>query len=199
MRETEITIQIFEDLESIFKKVRDSGFEEDSHYYVNDWYFSGLDTSHQIEYNKLLKNSFLLRQIVEENEITNYLVYKDKEIDENGNVLSEDKIKVTLSSIDDALKVFKKSNTNCWCELHQSIYVVKKGKIKFTIQQIQDLGNFIEYEEDESMKDMSTKEKREFMLSQIQKLNLDMSSSISCKKVYMKYLQGLNNKDKTIN
>ena len=197
MRETEITIQIFEDLDYILEHIKKLGFEMVCEYKLNDFYFSALDTSKKLDYSTIIKNSFLVRQLLVRDEVSNMLVYKNKEIDETGAVVSEEKIRVQLSSLENTLKIFEKANINRWCELHQNMFEFKKGNIFFTVQNIDSLGNFIEYEEDETMKDMTNTEKREFMHSQIAKLNLKMSDNISCKKVYMKYLQNLNN-NKTI-
>lgn len=105
MRETEITVQVFEDLEIILTKLKNSGLNQVSKYQLNDWYFTNLKTNSEISYFLLLKNSFLVRQVVE-NEEQVYLGYKDKEVDETGKVLSEEIIKVELLNLEDSLKIF---------------------------------------------------------------------------------------------
>lgn len=187
MRETEITIQVFDDLVTIFNKLNKHGFNIVSKYELNDWYFTKLKTNSTVSYSSLLENSFLVRQIIEDTEMV-YLCYKDKQIDEKGNVLSEEKIKVNVSNLLDTLKIFNKANINCWCKLKQMNYVFKKGQIEFVVQEVEDLGNFIEYEENETMVDMNFKQKIDYMYSQIKNLDLNLGTDLSCKKVYMKYI-----------
>jgi adenylate cyclase class IV len=139
----------------------------------------------------LLKNSFLVRQVISDSEKI-YLCYKDKEVDKNGKVLSEEKIKVPLNNLQDTLKIFNKANINCWCSLKQTIYEFQNGSIEFLVQVVDDLGNFIEYEENETMKNLTTEQKMEQMSSQLKSLGLKLGSDFSCKKVYAKYLKNLN-------
>lgn len=188
MRETEITIQIFEELNIIISKLKESGFTQISCYQLNDWYFTNFKEKTNISYSLLLKNSFLVRQVIEKEEKI-YLVYKDKYVDDFDNVLSEEKTKVEVSSLADTLKIFDKANINCWCNLKQTIYVFRKDKVEFALQAVEGLGNFIEYEEDESMSEMSNKQKIDFMFSQIKALNLNSGNDLSCKKAYMKYIK----------
>lgn len=192
MRETEITIQIFDDLDTIFAKLDKLGFQQISKYELNDWYFTKLKINSKVSYSYLLKNSFLVRQVLEDKEKI-YLCYKDKQIDKTGRVLSEEKINVIVSNLADTLKIFNKANLNCWCELKQILYVFKKGQIEFSVQAVEDLGNFIEYEENETMLNMSSKQKIDFMYSQIKNLNLNFGTDLSCKKVYMKYINEFDN------
>jgi predicted adenylyl cyclase CyaB len=191
MKETEITIQIFENLQTIIRKISNLGFEQIESYQLNDWYYSALRIFEKTDYSSLIKNSFIVRQVISDNEKI-FLCYKEKEIDENGNVLGEEKIKVPVSNLSDTLKIFNKSNINCWCELKQTIYVFKKDNIQFLVQSVSGLGNFIEYEEDDTMANMTTNQKIDYMCSQLKKLGLKMGNDLFCKKVYMKYLKTLN-------
>lgn len=189
MRKTEMTIQVIEELDVILHKFEHLGFKQISRYKLNDWYYSNLKTNAKSSYSSLLKNSFLVRQVIEDEE-TNYLVYKDKEVDGTGKVLSEEKTKVELSNLANALTIFDKANINCWCELKQTIYVFQKGKVQFAVQAVEGLGNFIEYEEDESMSEMSSQQKIDFMFSQVKHFDLKLGADLSCKKAYMKYING---------
>ncbi len=191
MRETEITVQVFEDLDIIFTKLQRLGFEQVRQYQLNDWYFTHLPTDTKIAYPTLLKNSFLVRQVIEGVEKV-YLQYKDKEIDQAGNVVSEEKIKVEISNLADALKIFAKTNINCWCELQQTLYVFKHGESEFAVQAVAGLGNFIEYEADETMAEMNTPQKMDYMYAQLKNLHLNLGTDLSCKKVYLKYLNARN-------
>lgn len=151
MRETEITVQVFEDLDVIFTKLKRLGFEQVRQCQLNDWYYTHLPTDTKVVYPALLKNSFLVRQVIDSDTKKAYLYYKDKEIDQKGNVVSEEKIKIEISNLADALKIFAKAGINCWCELQQTMYVFRQGKIEFAVQAVAGLGNFIEYEEDETI------------------------------------------------
>jgi len=70
--------------------------------------------------------------------------------------------------------------------LKNNSYVYKKDEICFVVQCIKDLGIFIEYEEDDSMKNMNEKEKFNYMSKIVKQLGLKLGQNYSCKKVYMK-------------
>ncbi len=191
MRETEITVQVFENLDTIFNKLQRLGFKQVRQYQLNDWYFTHLPTNAKVDYPTLLKNSFLVRQVIDDTERV-YLNYKDKAIDQNGNVVSEEKIKVEVANLADTLKIFAQANINCWCELKQTLSVFRQGKIEFAVQAVAGLGNFIEYEEDATMTAMTTQQKMDAMYATIKNLGLRIGTDLSCKKVYMKYLHERN-------
>ena len=187
MCETEITVQVFADLKTIFRQLKSLGFRQVREYGLHDWYFTSLPLTNQIDYPTLMQNSFLVRQVTGD-ETTAKLCYKDKTIDPNGNVTSEAKIAVPVSDLAGTLQIFQAARLNHWCELKQTLYVFRQGSTEFAVQDVADLGIFIEYEEDETMTGMTTQAKMDYMYAALQKLHLPLGSDRSCKKAYLKYL-----------
>lgn len=183
--ETEITVQVFNKLEEIQKILKGSGFEMIESYQLNDWYFSKYEDISFFGYQDLLNNSFLVRQIIDDNPQIQ-LCYKKKVLDENNNVISEEKTNTTIKDLEKTLQIFKMANLNNYCVLKNNSYVYKKDEICFVVQCIKDLGIFIEYEEDDSMKNMNEKEKFNYMSKIVKQLGLKLGQNYSCKKVYMK-------------
>lgn len=183
--ETEITVQVFNKLEEIQKILKGSGFEMIESYQLNDWYFSKYEDISFFGYQDLLNNSFLVRQIIDDNPQIQ-LCYKKKVLDENNNVVSEEKTNTTIKDLEKTLQIFKMANLNNYCVLKNNSYVYKKDEICFVVQCIKDLGIFIEYEEDDSMKNMNEKEKFNYMSKIVKQLGLKLGQNYSCKKVYMK-------------
>ena len=181
MKETEITVQVFNDIDEIDKILQRQGFSIIENYKMKDWYFSKYDNIIDLKYTELINQSFLVREL--ENEIQ--LCYKNKEYDQHGNVISEEKIKTKLSDLHNALQVFKMAHLNNYCIVENNSYVYQKNDICFVIQIIKDLGIFLEYEEDDSMKDMSAQEKFTHMCNIVKNLDLKIGKDFSCKKVDM--------------
>lgn len=184
MKETEITVQVFNPFEEINDILLNKGFKLLENYQLNDWYFSRLENVKEMPYLNLLNNSFLVRQILTDKEKIK-LCYKQKELDEKGNVINEEKTNASVSSLSDALEIFNKAGLNNYCVVKNNSYVYKKDEIYFLVQVIENLGIFIEYEEDESMKDMNEKQKFNHMVSIVNSLGLKLGKDYSCKKVYM--------------
>jgi len=188
MKETEITVQVFNNLDEIKSILNNLGFSIIEEYSMTDYYFSkySADELKNFSYQDLIKNSFLVRDIKDANPKI-LLTYKNKELDKLGNVIGEEKIKCRLGILQNAIDIFNSAGLNNWCVLDQKIIVFKKEDICFAIQDVKDLGIFIEYEEDDSMKNLSPNEKISLMLDTLKQLNLNLGTDYSCKKVYMKF------------
>ena len=184
MQETEITVQVFNSFEETDKELKNQGFEMIENYKLNDWYFSKLENIQNVPYIDLMDNSFLVRQVLTDSEKIK-LCYKHKKLDDFGNVIAEEKTNTYLSSLADAIEIFKKAGLNNYCVVKNDSYVYKKGNIAFVVQVIENLGIFIEYEEDETMEGMSNTQKIEHMKKIIDSLGLKLGQDYSCKKVFM--------------
>ena len=190
MRETEITVQVFDTMQNVEKQLIKLGFEIPERYHMKDWYFSKYTTDElkAMSYLDIINNSVIVRYICDDSPRT-YLVYKKKEMDKDDNVIAEEKYNVILSDTDDARKILNMAGMNNWCEVVNDSIVFSKDGVVFVLQDIEDLGVFIEYEEDESMSNMTDEEKFRYMQDYLTGLNLNLGADFSCKKVYMKFLK----------
>lgn len=184
MKQTEITVQVFNSFEELANILKSQGFKMIENYQINDWYFTKLDNIKDIKYLNLLNNSFLVRQVLSDSEEVS-ICYKKKEVDEFENVMSEEKIKTFVNSLQKTLDIFKCAGLNNYCTIKNNTFVYQKDKISFAVQVVDNLGVFIEYEEDESMRNLNAKEKFNKMISILNSLNLNIGQDYSCKKVFM--------------
>lgn len=189
MRETEVTVQCFNSLNEIFEILQNSGWVEIAKFQLNDWYFSkcSLAELKEMNYAELLINSFLVREMIKEGVSENSILYKSKFFDNNGNVISEVKTSSRISDIKSTLQIYKNAGLTMWCGLENTSYVYKKNNVEFVIQEVKDVGIFIELEEYEDIKDCSDREKFEILVKNLQSTNLDLGNDFSCKKVFMKF------------
>lgn len=183
MKETEITVQVFESKEDIFTKLNDLGFEIVENYQLNDWYYIKVDNMSNMSYKDLLEQSILVRQIISD-EIENQICYKNKEYNANGDVIREEKVKSKIDDAESVKQIFELAGLNNYCTIENNSFVFKKGDICFALQIVKDLGMFIEYEEDDTMpKNLSIPEKIQYMLNLVKGLGLRIGTDTSCKKV----------------
>jgi len=190
MKETEITVQILDDVNELINMLKNKNFSLEDEFDMIDYYFSKDDTEtlKKLEYLDIINHSFLVRQIVGNDNSVN-LMFKSKELDEKGNVIAEEKVKTPVASLEKALKIFRLSGLNNWCEIKQHMLVWKRGETEFAIQIVDGLGAFIEYEETESMKNFTEQEKIDAMLADLKGLGINIGDDYSCKKVYMKFMK----------
>lgn len=200
---TEITVQLFEDKDTILAKLRDRKVEFVENYTVVDHYFTKM-SRHELynsstgakSYNNIIRNSIILREIDNgDGDRKARIVHKNKVLDANGNVISEDKLGTSIGNLTTVSKILERAGLNCWCELVNHSTVYRVGEFDLAIQDIDGLGRFLEIEEPDSMKGWSNEEKFEYMKKFVQSLNLDIGENFSCKKPYMQLLKNLGCQD----
>lgn len=81
--------------------------------------------------------------------------------------------------------MIKFSGLNNYSAVKNNSYVYKKDEIVFIVQIIENLGIFIEYEEDDNMTIMKQQEKIDYMCNVVNSLNLKLGNDYFCKKVFM--------------
>ena len=192
MKETEITIEVFDTLDQINRILKEKGFIVERKYDLIDYYYSkySIVELNKFNYKELINNSFLVRQFVDDSP-TSSIIFKNKDLDNLGNVIREEKVKCGIKDLDNALRIFNLAGLNCWCTLNQHVLIYKKDSIEFAVQIVDDLGIFIEYEEDDTMFNMSEQEKIDLMFNALQGLGLKLGKDYSCKKVYLKFKKQL--------
>ena len=194
MKQTEITVQVFDTKENVLKRLYDLGFVLTENYQLNDWYFTKLDDIKQTNFQDLINNSILIREVVEDGTSHTQICYKKKYYDAQGNVTSEEKTKTKVDSRDSILSILLQAGLNNYCEIHNDSFCFAKGDLAFAVQVVDDLGIFIEYEEDDSIpKGLSNEDKIHYMLEIVKKLGLNIGNDYSCKKVLMKINQSKEN------
>ena len=186
--ETEITVELLDTFENTLTKLINQGFEIKEKVLMTDYYFSKLSLNNlqALEYAELIKNSFLVRNVRTETEEINQIIFKKKVLDSSNNVIAEEKIKTDISDLNSTIKLFKEAGLTNYTTLTQQMTVVGKDKIVFVIQEVENLGTFIEYEEDDSMNELTEQEKIDTMLNTLKTLSLNIGNDYSCKKVYLK-------------
>ena len=187
--ETEITVELLDTFENTLTKLINQGFEIKEKVLMTDYYFSKLSLNNlqALEYAELIKNSFLVRNVRTETEEINQIIFKKKVLDSSNNVIAEEKIKTDISDLNSTIKLFKEAGLTNYTTLTQQMTVVDKDKIIFVIQEVENLGTFIEYEEDDSMNELTEQEKIDTMLNTLKTLSLNIGNDYSCKKVYLKF------------
>lgn len=185
MKETELTYEIFNSIEKCHQILLNQGFQFIEVYTLNDRYFSKLpiDTIKETSFQNTIKNSFLLRNITDECGSKTYLVYKNKEFDKDGNVISEEKIKTKIDNFDNTLKILESANFKPWASYTSVNYIYEKDDKCIDIQDVKDLGLFLEIEEFDYMKNMTPEQKIKELQKFADSLGLSKSQNSSINKL----------------
>ena len=148
MAQTEITVQIFEDIKNILAKLEDMGFAWKDTFTGTDQYFTTL-TPEQVKkasYKELLDSSIIIREFDKASTNTHQimLVHKKKNLDNQGKVIGEEKTSVIISDSAAAARMLANAGLINWMTLSQqnNFYVSgEKTVIAGTVRGLE--GSFI--------------------------------------------------------
>jgi len=152
--QSEITVEVLCDKETLFSLLKKKGFKYVDLLEINDYYYTHLPATEKISFRELIANSFLIRCLRHKNlknkrKSTYYtrLVYKKKGFDSDNNVVNEKKIVCELSCTSAANEIFQLSGLLNWCTKPINGYGFYRGKQYIFIQEVEDLGLFLEIEQ----------------------------------------------------
>ena len=110
-QKTEITFQIFQNINEIKKQLVSLGYEETEEFTGCDTYFTTLRSNeiNSASYKDLLNSSIIIRSFKTKgkSELTNLMVFKNKILDNNNNVISEEKISTQISDLNSKIEEFQ--------------------------------------------------------------------------------------------
>ena len=147
MKQIEITVRLDENMQSAIRKLENQGFKKIRESKIDDIYM----TSKLKELNKdniqtILKNSVLLRSLKLENKEIKKITYKNKEIDKNGDIISEQKINLDCSDLEKAKDLFEHLEFEELIRVRYKVTVYSNDKAEYAFQDVENLGVLIEYE-----------------------------------------------------
>lgn len=105
--ENEITVEVLETRENVIKSISSNDFKLLKEYDINDIYLVKKEYENCKNYNELLNNCILIRDISENPNPRKLITYKQKNIDDNGNILNQINADVEINNIDDAYNMLK--------------------------------------------------------------------------------------------
>lgn len=186
--QTEITTRVLMTNEALYKLLDDEGFTFEGAYEIEDTYYSSLggkEKVKEVDYQTLISHSMIVRKVTSDDEGEECLIYKNKKFNDKGNVIGENKIRLKVDSCDRLNLILKTSGFESWCKVINCSKWFKKGEIEIIVQEVEDLGTFIEVEEYESIAHLSDEEKFGALIKLVESLNIKTDSEYSVKKPYM--------------
>lgn len=192
MAQTEITVQIFEDIEKVIAKVQSLGYAWKDTFTGKDIYFSTLSLSEvkNASYKDLIDSSVIIREFDKKStgDHKTMLVHKKKTLDDDGRVVGEVKSSVEIDSSEKAHTLLSNAGLVNWMTLLQQNSFYVSGEKTIIIGTVDGLeGTFVEIEEYDSIKEKSNEEKFKILCEFVKSLGFKLGDDFSCKKIYMLY------------
>lgn len=142
--ETEITVLVNSDYETLKKELEKNKFKLIEEYELNDNYM--IDNSIDItKLSKLdiLKKCILVRDIVD---IKKVLLYKYKKYKDNGDIIEQGKVECPIIDIDKAIKFMEAINYRNIFKIYDKCIVFANDETELVVQLVNDKYIFIEIE-----------------------------------------------------
>lgn len=186
MKQIEITVRLNERIQDAIIKLEKQGFKKIRESEIEDIYMtSKIKELNKNNIQEILKKSVLLRSLKIGNKEIKKITYKNKELDKNGDVISEDKINIECGDLEKAKELFEHLEFEELVKVKYKVLVYTKGKIEYAFQDVKNLGTLIEYEntEDFAGKSLSEiNEAKENMHNEIKSTGINLTEEKDVKK-----------------
>lgn len=142
--ETEITVLVTVDYETLEKELKQNNFVKKEEYTVNDVYMidNKIDISNMNNFD-ILKKCILVRNI---EGFAKELLYKYKKYDDNGDILGQGKVRCPITNISKAIQFMKAINYKELFKINDKCIVYANSKSELVVQLVNDKYIFIEME-----------------------------------------------------
>lgn len=188
MVEVEITTRLKSSLEEAIKVLENNGFKNTENGKMRDLYLtSKLKELNENNIDEVLAKTILIRRIENDGEKIYSVIYKNKNLDDNKNVISEEKLKIPCDekSLISAEKIFKHLDFEELVKVEYEMIVFEKDGVGMCFQNVKNLGILIEYELKEDFTDRTTEEvknEQKKALNFLKSLGLNITEEINVKK-----------------
>ena len=194
MAQSEITVQVFEQLDDVVNKLENIGYVWKDTFTGMDQYFTTIENSKvdAASYKELLDSSIIIREFDKKStgEHKVSIVHKKKTLDDEGRVIGEVKSNAVVDNSQDTSKVLSSAGLCNWMTLNQQNSFYVNGEKTIIVGTVKGLdGVFIEIEEYQSIADKPEQEKFNILREFVNSFGFKTGTDYSCKKIYMLYQQ----------
>lgn len=167
----EITVRLNSSIEEMYRILENKDFKIVEKFFLDDTYFipKELDLE-SLSIRNILSNAILLRDISEYIPIrkVHKLTFKRKTIDEDGNILKQDKVDCGILSIEEGRKFIEAIGYKELMNIKEYNVVYEKDKLQIAVKDIENGDNLIEVEMNNDNKEIDTIEKLKQMINELQ-------------------------------
>ena len=187
MKEVEITCKALLSFEECIKKINELEFNKIEEFYLYDSYFCHFNKEQIKSYTEesILKNSLLVRKIVTSTEMIEQIIYKNKEYDAFHNVITEEKIKTEVETVEKAKDILTKAGLIKVVDYEQHNIIFQKDGIDIILQKVNNLGVFIELEQLKKHNGLPINVIKQDLIKIIKSFNLPIENNYDIKKAQL--------------
>lgn len=189
-KELEICVRSLVGFEELKAKMMDMGFKVQEDFQLNDIYMIENDREISMDVaDDILSNYVLVRETVGKRIM---LVLKNKKINENGEIVSQRSVKCQISNKDEGYNFMLNLGYKKFLELNDHNVLLTNGKNEIYIQDVSDLGVYLEMEQKNLLLDNNNGDTLEEMIDNLKQYNLPIDDGdFFAKKAYDMLLKNI--------
>ena len=151
--ENEITIKITCSNEQLIKHLTDKGFCEGRKFTLDDYYLIPKDLKlDDLTTRDILSKAVIIRYIVDDGKIIQKITFKKKDINGNGEILSQKAINCDVLDYKAGINLFNELGYYQIMKIKESDIIYYKDKLELAIKFIENSNTLIEIETDDNFK-----------------------------------------------
>lgn len=151
--ENEITIKITCSNEQLIKHLADKGFCEGRKFTLDDYYLIPKDLKlDDLTTRDILSKAVIIRYIVDDGKIIQKITFKKKDINGNGEILSQKAINCDVLDYKAGINLFNELGYYQIMNIKESDIIYYKDKLELAIKFIENSNTLIEIETDDNLK-----------------------------------------------
>ena len=147
----EVTIKVISTKEELVKILADKKFKRGREFSLDDYYFIPNDIDKdKLSTREILSKAVIIRYIIDENKIIQKITFKRKNIDEKGNILSQDSINCDIKDIEDAKRLFEAIGYSEIMNIKENDIIYYKNNFELALKFVKNGDLLIEIETEEN-------------------------------------------------
>ena len=147
----EVTIKVISTKEELIKILTDKQFKRGREFSLDDYYFIPNDIDKdKLSTREILSKAVIIRYIIDENKIIQKITFKRKNIDEKGNILSQDSVNCDIKDIEDAKRLFKAIGYSEIMNIKENDIIYYKNNFELELKFVKSGDLLIEIETEEN-------------------------------------------------
>jgi adenylate cyclase class IV len=149
--ENEITIKVICSNDELIKHLTKKGFNEGRKFTLDDHYLipKNLDIEN-LETREILAKAVIIRYIVDDEKIVQKIIFKKKNINEKGEILSQKAINCDVLDFKSAIDLFNEIGYHEIMNIKESNIIYYKDKLELALKFIENSNTLIEIETDDN-------------------------------------------------
>ena len=151
--ENEITVRVICSDEELKRILKEKGFKQGKNFSLDDYYLIPKNLEiEKLTTREILTKAVIVRDYINEGKRTQLLLFKKKDINETGDIISQRSFGCNIYDCKEAIKFFEEIGYYEIMNIKENSIVYSKGNLEIAVKFIENSNTLIEIETDENFR-----------------------------------------------